>query len=570
MTVKGTISRINEAVKVKGEGVEQITYLRNKDIIPMGPERRIWGQFSYMFYWSITNVTISTWSGASSLLSNGLSVGETMGIIIIGNVIIATLALLNAAPGGYYHIGYTISQRVVFGIRGSTIGIVIRIILSIVWFGSQAYLGSLCLSCIFSSWSSNYLNMKNTIPESVNMTTRDLVGFVIFQVISIPLLFLKPEKINKLLMVTCCATFFAMMGITIWAVTNNGGSNGPLMTTSSQMSSSARGWYWVYGISSWYGSLSSGVANQSDFTRFSRKTWSSFWGTIFSLIVIGTIIPLMGLVTASAMKETYKEEFWLPNSIIIQWLETNYSPKARAAAFFCGVSFTLSQLCFNTMGNGYAGGMDMAGILPKYITIKRGAVLTALLSWVVQPWDFYNTSSTFVTVMSSFSVFMSPIVAIITSDFWVIRRKKLKLSHLYVDDANGNYWYSAGWNYRSLIIWGISFAPGLPGLMNGANPSIKINSGIRNFYYGNCLFEFSIAFFLNCLSAYIWPYKNVEDVDNIDYFDSFTEEECKQRDMITYQQWKGTTNIDNVHIPEEGLLKELKDASIISADDLSS
>ncbi|CAI5293811.1 ASB_HP2_G0031470.mRNA.1.CDS.1 [Saccharomyces cerevisiae] len=145
-----------------------------------------------------------------------------MGIIIIGNAIVATLALLNAAPGGYYHIGYTISQRVIFGIRGSVIGIIIRIILSVVWFGSQAYLGSLCLSCVFASWSHHYLNLPDTIPTSVNMTTQQLIGFVVFQIISIPPLFFKPERFNRPLMVTCVLTFFAMMGITIWAVCRNG------------------------------------------------------------------------------------------------------------------------------------------------------------------------------------------------------------------------------------------------------------------------------------------------------------------------------------------------------------
>lgn len=233
--------------------------------------------------------------------------------IILGNLLISVLALLNAAPGGYFHIGYTISQRVVFGIRGSLDGIIIRTILSIVWFGSQAYLGSLCLSCVFASWSKSYLNMKDTIPSSVHMTTQELVGFVIFQLISIPPLLIKPERFNKVLMVSCVLTFFCMMGMTIWAVARNGGSNGPLMKSSQPLSSSTRGWYWVYGISSWYGSLSAGVSNQSDFTRFSRKTWSSFYGTIFSLMVIGTIIPLMGLVSTSAIQGRYGEEFWEPN-----------------------------------------------------------------------------------------------------------------------------------------------------------------------------------------------------------------------------------------------------------------
>lgn len=545
-------------LKVKeGEGVERITYLSNKDIIPMGPKRRIWGEWSYIFYWSITNVTIGTWSGASSLLSLGLSVGETMGVILLGNILIAVLALLNAAPGGYYHIGYTISQRVVFGIRGSVVGIVMRIILSIVWFGSQAYLGSLCLSCVFSSWSKSYMNMKDTIPDSVNMTTQQLVGFIVFQIISYPLLFIKPEKFNKALMVATILPFFGMLGITIWAVHVNGG-NGPLMHTTTKMSTSARAWAWIYGICSWYGSLSSGVANQSDFTRFSNKPWASLWGTLFSMVVVGTLIPLMGLCTASAMKEYYGEEFWMPNEIIMQWLEDDYSPKARAAAFFCGIIFVTSQLVFNTLGNGYAGGMDLAGILPKYMTIRRGAVLTALFSWVVQPWDFYNTSSTFVVVMSSFSVFMSPIVGIITSDFWLIRKKNLKLSHLYTDDTSGNYWYYKGWNFRTIVVWCVAFAPGLPGLMHAANNSISIDEGAIKFYYGSAVFEFAIAFCLNYALSFAFPYKNPTDKDLADYFDTYTPEECEKMGLVPYSELSETERIGNFSDSESGKTDQVK------------
>lgn len=532
-----TIAKALKFLEVSpGEGVEKVTYLRNKDVIPMGPKRRTWGVWSLTFYWSITNVTISSWTGASSLLTLGLSVGETIGIILIGNVIISALALLNAAPGGYFHIGYTISQRVVFGIRGSSIGIIIRIILSVVWFGSQAYLGSLCLSCVFASWSHSYLTMKNTIPESVHMNTQQLVGFVIFQLISLPPLLLKPERFNKILMVSCSLTFFAMLGMTIWAVARNGGNGGPLMHASSKMSSSTRGWYWIYGISSWYGSLSAGVSNQSDFTRFSKKTWSSLYGTIFSLVVVGTIVPLMGLVSASAFQARYGLDIWQPNQLIMFWLERDYSATSRAAAFFAGTIFTMSQICFNTMGNGYAGGMDLSGLLPRYFNITRGSIVTALLSWVVQPWDFYNTSSTFVTVMSSFSVFMSPIVGIIIADFWIVRKKHLKLSNLYSDDKQGKYWYFHGVNYRYLIIWVIAFAPALPGLINSVTPSIKVSTGIRNFYYGNTVFEYCISFFLVIVSSYIWPHKDVLEEDEFDYFGTFTEEECRAKGIVPYSE----------------------------------
>ncbi len=84
--------------------------------------------------------------------------------------------------------------RLIFGIYGSYIGIIVRIFLSVIWYGSQAWLGGLCVSVMLSSWSYSFLTMKNTLPASAHMETRDLVGFLLFHLISAPLLVRIPPR----------------------------------------------------------------------------------------------------------------------------------------------------------------------------------------------------------------------------------------------------------------------------------------------------------------------------------------------------------------------------------------
>lgn len=502
--------------------------------MPMGPDRRIWGPLDFLYYWLITNVTLSAWSSASSLLSLGLNVGETMGIIVVGNIFIALLALLNAAPGGYYHIGYTVLLRVAFGIYGSYVGVVVRIVLSIVWYGSLSYLGSQCLNCVLSLWSPKYMHMANTLPNSAALTTKDLVGFLLFQILLLPLLTIKPEKISRFMVAASLVTLVTFVSITCWAVVANGG-NGPLMKSYTPMLSYEKSWAWIYGLSSWYGSLLSGVANQSDFTRFSKSPWVSLWGTCVALMVVGTCVPLMGIVSALALKSHYGAELWTPHSILQAWLEHSYSPGARAAATFAGIFLVFSQIVFNTLANGFAGGMDLAGILPSVFDIRRGAILTALLSWAVQPWRFYNTSLTFVVVILSFSVFMLPLVGIIVSDFWVINRKQVKLSHLYTADTSGVYWYQHGFNLRALFVWLLCFAPGLPGLVEGADPKVSISEGAKRFYQGSAIFEFFMAFTLNLILARVFDTNNIA-ADSADYFNSYTDDECARLGLTPYSK----------------------------------
>ncbi|CUM68154.1 uncharacterized protein PRCAT00005871001 [Priceomyces carsonii] len=516
--------------------LKESTDLNNPDLIPLPPSRRLWNLFGYLTYWGLGNLTISIWMGASSLLSLNLNVSQTMGVIVVGNFIINVLAVLNGQIGTDNHIGFSISQRVIFGMKGSSIGIFIRIVLSVVWFASQAWIGGLCVNCVISSFSKHYLYLPNTFPELVNMTSKELIGFVLFQIISVPFLFIKPERYDKVLGAASFVTFFVSLGIVSWAVTENHG-NGPLMSGKIELTRSETSWAWIYGITSWYGALAAGVTNHPDFTRFAKTPSAPLIGTIVGCNVFGIITPLMGTVTASALEEKYGEQYWMPTSIINLWMETNYTPKARAGAFFAGLAYTFSQASYNTYGNGFAGGMDLSGLFSKsskIFNIRRGSIFVALLSWVVQPWLMYNTSSTFVTVMSSFSVFMTPLIAIVICDYWLIRKRKLKLKDLYSSELSGSYHFYHGVNIRAVVSWLLGFIWGVPGLAAAANPKLSIPQGLHNYYKGSLFFGFCIAFVLYYIFCLVWPISDAGSFDKVDYYGTYTEAEAIKKNMIPF------------------------------------
>ncbi|KAG7865145.1 hypothetical protein KL918_004727 [Ogataea parapolymorpha] len=290
---------------------------RNRDIVPIPVHRRRWKFDGFVSYWAISSMCAVTWAGGSSIMYMGLTGAQTMGVIVIGNLIISVSALVNSIYGTKYHIGYSVFQRVVFGVKGSVVGVLIRSILSVVWFAYQAWLGGLCINIILSSWSQSYLNMKNTLPESVPMTTQELVGYVIFLIISVPVLMVPPEYYSPFLASGSLCIFFIGIGITAWAVVDNGNSYGTMMTKQLSTANSL-GWAWIYGINSWYSSLVAGISNQSDYSRFNKKEWHSHWGILIGCNVAGFIIPLFGIVTASALAEKYGQEFWMPNDISLR------------------------------------------------------------------------------------------------------------------------------------------------------------------------------------------------------------------------------------------------------------
>lgn len=106
-----------------------------------------------------------------------------------------------------------------------------------------------------------------------NCRLNDLIGILIFSSISAPLLTVPPEFYKKPFMVGSILMTIATFSIFIWALAKEGGG-GPLLrhpnmfSGAAPLSGSQLGWAMVYGVSSTIGSISAGILNQSDYTRF--------------------------------------------------------------------------------------------------------------------------------------------------------------------------------------------------------------------------------------------------------------------------------------------------------------
>lgn len=522
-----------------------LSVLKNPDLEPMPQSRCLWGFWSYFGYWSVPNVSIFTYSIGSALLVLGLNIQQTMGAVTLGNILIIGYTSFNSTPGSKFKIGFTMCQRMIFGIFGSYLGILIRILLSIVYYASMSWLGALGIVVMLSALSKDYMNMTNTFPLSLNMTRRDFISFLCFNIVEFFFFFIRPEKMGPLVNGSCFITLIAMLGVfgfelhKCYVLTGGPGSMWyePVSLPKSQI-----GWAWLEAITVFYGAVSPNCTNMSDYSRFAKSPKQMYCGIVLSIALTGTLVPMMGMITASNTLENYGTAMWLPTDVCLQWLQDDYSSRRRAAAFFCGLAFASSQLTFNVLANGFAGGMDLAGVFPKYINIFRGAAITALLSWACQPWNFYNTASVFNSVMASFGVVMSPIMGIIISDFHLVRKRRIRVSNLYTMSKSGNFYYDYGFNWRAYLCFFAATVPGLPGLAAVANTNITIPIGLMHYFQNSTVFSFFCPLILYYVLCWFFPLPGQGEIDEYDYFDVFGEKELRQLDMKPFdanQEFEG-------------------------------
>ncbi len=115
----------------------------------------------------------------------------------------------------------------------------------------------------------------------------------------------------------------------------------------------------------------------------------------------------------------YGELIWNPISVLQFLLDRDYNASSRAGCFFAGMGFFISQIATNLVQNSVSCGMDLAALAPRWIDVTRGSLIMCLVGYLINPWRFVNAPGTFITVLSSFGMFVSPLAGINAIDFWL-------------------------------------------------------------------------------------------------------------------------------------------------------
>ena len=201
----------------------------------------------------------------------------------------------------------------------------------------------------------------------------------------------------------------------------------------------------------------------------------------------------------------YGEYLWNPLDIISNWLG---SPGGRAAAFFAALSWYIAQVGTNITANSISAANDMTVMCPKYINIKRGCVLAAVIGgWAIVPWEILSSATTFLSFMGGYSVFLAPMAGIIASDYWLVKKQHIDVPALY--DPRGRYRYNKiGTNWRAMAAFLLAVAPNLPGLANSINSSAKISAGAAHLYTFDWLYGFVTSIVVYTATSWIFPPKD--------------------------------------------------------------
>ncbi|KAK3071663.1 hypothetical protein LTR53_008236 [Teratosphaeriaceae sp. CCFEE 6253] len=522
----------------------------NDDIRPLPPHRRTWTRWAYISFWAINQICLSNWQIGASLVAAGLSVWQSVIAIVLGKLIISAVAIANGYVGAEYHIGFAVASRYIWGVRGQYLALIQRIVLSLVWFSVQSWTGGLCIQNVLSAIFPSYQHMDNHFPASAKMDTKQFIGWVLFNLLMIPILYIRPEGMKHVVLWMNVVSAITLVCMMIWCLSTAHGA-GPLVSQPAAVSSSALGWGIVSGVTTVVGGIAVGLTNQMDYSRFARRPGDQVTGQWVSIIGFGAIMPVFGCLAASSTQAIYGEALWNPPDLVQRWLDTDYNAKSRAAAFFAGSGLVVCQLAINTIDNAFSTGMDMAGLFPAYVNIRRGAYIGLVLSIAMCPWQLLSSAATFISVLSAYSVFLGPWVGIMVCDYWVLRRRCLKLSDLYTPRKAGIYHYWHGINWRSYAAWAIGWSYLIPGFAHAVTPSVVVPEACTNLYYLAFPLGFTVSFMAHWAINAVFPPPGLREKDAVDYYGTFTTEEAMRLGVAPNETYDGVS-IEQSE-PEKGI-----------------
>jgi NCS1 family nucleobase:cation symporter-1 len=213
--------------------------------------------------------------------------------------------------------------------------------------------------------------------------------------------------------------------------------------------------------------------NIPDFTRFARSQRDQIIGQAIGLPLPMAGLAFVGVAVTSATVTIYGKAIWDP---------VDLAGRMEGIAVAVGLGIiTIDTLCVNLAANVVGPAYDFAAIFPRHVNFARGGYLTAVLGVLIMPWKLIESSDGYIfTWLGGYGALLAPVLGIMITDYWLVRRTQITVADLYRSD--GCYSYRNGWNPAACVAFILAVLPNIPGFLATAFPHAFV--GIPKLFTG--------------------------------------------------------------------------------------
>ncbi|KAH8771578.1 permease for cytosine/purines, uracil, thiamine, allantoin-domain-containing protein [Hyaloscypha sp. PMI_1271] len=464
------------AENVHGEDM----WLDNDDIRPLKLADRTWNLWTYLTFWFSATATVSNWYAASSAQALGLGMWESIGCSFGGQILIAIVIVLNGRAGAKYHIGYPILNRAAFGVFGAWWPTFNRAVMAIVWNGVNAVQGGQCVYVMLHALTPKIANIKNVMGSGSVLDSGGMIGFAIFWILTCCFLVIPVPKMRGLVYAKLIVFIISAIAMCAWTLTLAGGI-GEVARQPGTAHGSTKAWLIVRYLLLGAASCATFASNAADFQRYATKPNDVLLGNLVGFPLSNFLVAVVGNLVGSSSQVLYGKIIWSPLTYLDMLQTSSYTSSRRAGCFFIAAAFAYSAIFSSIFENSLPAGNDIAALFPKYISVRKGFFICAVISFAINPWYLLGSASIFISFLASYQIFLSSITGVLLCHYYVISRGYLDIDDLYTSRKDGVYWYFHGWNWRAYLAYVVGIAPNFYGFLN--NMGVRASDGVAKAYY---------------------------------------------------------------------------------------
>jgi nucleobase:cation symporter-1, NCS1 family len=412
--------------------------LYNHDLAPVPLSRRNWSTYTYAALWVSMAHCIPTYMLASGLMASGMNWSQAIITILLGNTIVLVPILLNSHPGTKYGIPFPVFARAAYGTFGSNVPALMRALVACGWFGIQAWIGGEALQTLFKTLIPSWPTLLGA--GFGGHTTTEWLSFILFWGLNVLIIYHGMDLLR--LVENWAAPFVLVMTTALlwWAISRANGL-GPLLAEPGKFNT-VREFLPIFfpSLTAMIGYWATLSLNMPDFTRFGRSQREQIVGQVVALPTTMTLFAAMGVLITSATVIIYGQAIWDPVQLVGRFT----SPVVVAISMFTAVVATLAV---NIAANTVSPANDFANAFPRLVSFKTGGLITGVLGILIQPWRLLADPSGYIyTWLLGYSGGLGSIAGVLIADYWIIRKRELRLEDLYL--ADGVY---RGWKMPAIV-----------------------------------------------------------------------------------------------------------------------
>jgi nucleobase:cation symporter-1, NCS1 family len=389
----------------------------NEDLAPVPAERRTWGTYEIAALWVGMAVCIPTYMLAAGLVAGGMSWGQAVFTITLGNAIVLVPMMLTGHAGTKYGIPFPVLARASFGLAGSHIPALLRAGVACGWFGIQTWIGGAALNTLLGI----------ALPFWASIPGQIWISFGLFWAMNIYFIVRGTESIR--FFEAWAAPVLLLMGIALlgWAVVRIGGM-GPIFAQPSRFQTFGEFFaFFVPSLTAMIGFWATLALSIPDFTRYATSQRAQILGQAIGLPPTMALFSFIGVAVSSASVIIFGEAIWDPVALLGRF-------DNRFVILLSVFALAVATLTTNIAANVVPPANAFANLLPRKISFVTGGLITGVIGILMMPWKLLSDFEAYIFGwLVGYSGLLGPVAGIMIVDYWIVKKQQLNVHDLYVE-----------------------------------------------------------------------------------------------------------------------------------------